>query len=137
MPPPSSRRAVVDDNNEHAGCHPARRRLLVYPSAPYGQATTDVGSPAPARQHRGDEPPARWLQVGAFACYLLAAVTAIASEGGRASVNLHRPFSFLAQVCIVVAILVAWKHRDRRLLWLNCGAWAGILADTALHFLLR
>jgi hypothetical protein len=32
---------------------------------------------------------------------------------------------------------VAWKHRDRRLLWLNAGAWAGILADTALHFILR
>lgn len=83
------------------------------------------------------EPRARWLQVGAFACYLLAAVTAILSEGGRASVNLHRPFSFLAQVCIVAAIVIAWKHQDRRLLWLNCGAWAGILADTALHFLLR
>lgn len=82
-------------------------------------------------------PPARWLQIGAFACYLLAAVTAIASEGGRASVNLHRPFSFLAQVCIVVAILVAWKQQDRRLLWLNTGAWTGILADTALHFILR
>ncbi|MEX5214650.1 MAG: hypothetical protein NW703_10850 [Nitrospiraceae bacterium] len=83
------------------------------------------------------EPPARWLQVGAFACYLLAAVTAIASEGGRASVNLHRPFSFLAQICIVVAILMAWKHRDRRLLWLNGGALVGILADTALHYILR
>lgn len=78
-----------------------------------------------------------WVQTGAFVCYLLAAVAAIASEGGRASVNLHRPFSILAQVCILAALALAWRHRERRIFWLNAVAWAAILADTALHFLLR
>ncbi len=87
---------------------------------------------------RGRHAPAfRWIQSGAFGCYLLAAVAAIASEGGRASVNLHRPFSFLAQVCIVVGLVTAVRGKDRRMLWLNSIAWAAILADTALHFLLR
>lgn len=81
--------------------------------------------------------PFRWVQVGAFGCYLAAATAAIASEGGRASVNLHRPFSILAQMCIVVALVMARRRIDRTMLWLNVVAWGAILADTALHFLLR
>ncbi|GKS58243.1 hypothetical protein YTPLAS18_17700 [Nitrospira sp.] len=78
-----------------------------------------------------------WVQTAAFVCYLLAAVAAIASEGGRASVNLHRPFSILAQVCIIAALTLAWRHKERRILWLNAVGWGAILADTALHFVLR
>ena len=77
------------------------------------------------------------VQAGAFVSYLLAAVAAIASEGGRAPVNLHRPFSILAQFCIVAGLILAWRKDERRMLWLNGVAWAAILADTALHYLLR
>ncbi len=80
---------------------------------------------------------ARWLQVCAFGCYFLAAVAAIASERGVVSANLHRPFSFLTQVCLVVALVHHWNRGNRTLLWLNGTAWAAILSDTALHFLLR
>lgn len=83
------------------------------------------------------KPTQRWLQVGALVFYLLAAGAAIASEGGHAPVNLHRPFSLLAQVCIVAAIVFAWRQRQESVLWLNSGAWGAILADTALHFLVR
>ncbi len=90
------------------------------------------------RAYRGSHAPTfKWVQAGAFASYLLAAASAIASEGGRAPVNLHRPFSLLAQICIVAGLLMAWKRKDRPMLWLNAVAWAAILADTALHFLLR
>ncbi|MCZ6781327.1 MAG: hypothetical protein O7C73_06765, partial [Nitrospirae bacterium] len=41
-----------------------------------------------------------WLQAGALVCYLLAAVSAIASEQGALSVNIHRPFSVLTQLAI-------------------------------------
>lgn len=77
-----------------------------------------------------------WLQAGALACYLLAAVTAISSEHGRASVNLHRPFSLLAQICIALALVHHWQTENRSFLWLNGIAWGAILADTALHYLL-
>ena len=79
---------------------------------------------------------ARWLQIGAFTCYLLAAVSAIASERGAVSANLHRPFSLATQLCLLLAILHHWNSPDRALLWLNAAAWAGILADTALHVLM-
>ena len=79
---------------------------------------------------------ATWLQAGALACYLLAAVTAISSEHGRASVNLHRPFSLLAQLCIALALAHHWRAGNRTFLWLNGIAWGAILADTALHYLL-
>jgi hypothetical protein len=79
----------------------------------------------------------RWLQIAAFICYGLAAVAAIASERGLVSSNLHRPFSFLTQVCLVVALVHHWKTGNRTLLWLNGTAWAAILSDTALHFLVR
>ncbi len=77
-----------------------------------------------------------WLQAGALTCYLLAAVSAIASERGGISANVHRPFSLLTQILIAVALYHLWKRGDRSLLWLNGWAWAAILADTALHYLL-
>jgi hypothetical protein len=79
---------------------------------------------------------ARWLQVGAFSGYFLAAVSAIASERGAVSANLHRPFSLATQLCLLLALLHHRKSPDRSLLWLNAAAWAGILADTALHLLM-
>lgn len=77
-----------------------------------------------------------WLQAGALTSYLLAAVSAIASERGGMSAHVHRPFSLLAQLFIAVALYRLWKRGDRSLLWLNGGAWMAILADTALHYLL-
>ena len=76
-----------------------------------------------------------WLQAGALVCYLLAAVSAIAGEQGALSVNIHRPFSVLTQLAIASALFHVWK-KDRSLVLLNGGAWAAILADTALHYLL-
>jgi hypothetical protein len=82
------------------------------------------------------DPRARWLQVGAFTCYLLAAVAAVASERGVVSANLHRPFSLATQLCLVLALMHHWRSPHRGLWWLNAVAWAGILADTALHVLM-
>lgn len=77
-----------------------------------------------------------WLQGGALACYLMAAVAAIASERGAVSAHIHRPFSLLTQVALALALFHFWKRKERRLLLLNVAAWAAILADTALHYLL-
>jgi hypothetical protein len=79
---------------------------------------------------------ATWLQVGAFTCYVLAAVSAIASERRMVSANLHRPFSILTQLCLFGALLYYWKGNRRALRWLNGVALAGILADGLLHFLM-
>ena len=76
-----------------------------------------------------------WLQAGALGCYLLAAVSAVASERGGVSANVHRPFSLLTQLAIALALFHLW-HKDRSLVRLNIVAWGAILADTALHFLL-
>lgn len=76
-----------------------------------------------------------WLQVGALACYLLAAASAVASERGGMSANIHRPFSLLTQLAIALALFHLWR-KDPALVRLNIIAWAAILADTALHFLL-
>ena len=85
---------------------------------------------------RGDERGrALWVQIGAFAFYFLAAASAVASERGVVSAHLHRPFSLLTQVCLVLALLHHWKQGNRRLVRLNALAWAGILADAALHLL--
>ncbi|MGH7255693.1 MAG: hypothetical protein ACREI3_07940 [Nitrospirales bacterium] len=86
------------------------------------------------RQARGNW--AVWVQAAALFCYLAAAVTAILSEKGQVSANLHRPFSLLTQLAIVVALAHFWKRHDRPALVLNACAWAAILADTALHFLM-
>jgi hypothetical protein len=83
---------------------------------------------------RGERGKARWLQIGAFSCYLLAALSAIASERGVVSAHLHRPFSILTQVCLLFALIHHWRHSHRSLLWLNAVAWAGILADASLHY---
>jgi uncharacterized membrane protein len=79
---------------------------------------------------------ARWLQIGAFSCYFLAAASAIASERGLVSANLHRPFSLLAQLCLFGALLHHWNGNKPAFRWLNGVAWAAILADGALHFLM-
>ena len=52
---------------------------------------------------------ARWLQIGAVTCYVLAAASAIASERGFVSANLHRPFSILTQLCLFGALLHHWN----------------------------
>ncbi len=77
-----------------------------------------------------------WLQAGAFLCYIAAAVAAISSERGHASVNLHRPFSLLAQIFLFSALIYYWKGANRGMLWVNGIAWGAILADTALHYLM-
>ena len=77
-----------------------------------------------------------WLQGSALACYVLAAVSAIASERGAMSRHVHRPFSFLTQIAIAAALYHVWR-RDRSLVALNLVAWGAILTDTALHYLLR
>lgn len=79
---------------------------------------------------------ATWLQIGAFTCYVLAAVSAIASERGAVSANLHRPFSILTQLCLLGALIHHWQGDGKMLRWLNGLAWAGILADGALHYLM-
>lgn len=84
---------------------------------------------------RADDRKTVWLQAAALGCYLLAAVAAIASERGAVSAHLHRPFSLLTQLAIALALFHVW-NRDRSLVALNASAWAAILADTALHYLL-
>ena len=76
------------------------------------------------------------IQAGALTCYGLAAVTAIASESGGISSHVHRPFSILTQVLIVWVIARCWGKERRSLVVLNVTAWAAILADAALHYLL-
>ena len=76
-----------------------------------------------------------WLQIAALGFYLLAAVSAVASERGGVSAHVHRPFSLLTQLTIVTALFYLWR-RDRSLVRLNATAWGAILADTALHYLL-
>jgi hypothetical protein len=83
-----------------------------------------------------DDLRARWLQIGAFTCYFLAAASAVASERGLVSANLHRPFSLLTQLCLFGALLHHWKGSHSAMRWLNGIAWAGILTDTALHVLM-
>jgi len=77
-----------------------------------------------------------WVQGGALGCYLLAAVTAIASEGGTLSANVHRPFSLLSQILILISVYRLWGQGERLIVALNLVAWGAILSDTALHYLL-
>ena len=77
-----------------------------------------------------------WVQIGALVCYLLAAASAIASESGGMSANVHRPFSILTQVFILWGMYSTWGKGQRALFSLNAVALGAILADTALHFLL-
>jgi hypothetical protein len=85
---------------------------------------------------RDSDPKGRWLQIGAFTCYTLAAISAVASERGLVSANLHRPFSLLTQLCLALALIHHWRAKNRSLQWLNAVAWGGILSDTALHVLM-
>lgn len=82
------------------------------------------------------DPAAIWLQVGAFSAYILAAASAIASERGLVSANLHRPFSIATQLCLLAALIYHWRGSRPSLRWLNSLAWAGILSDGALHYLM-
>jgi len=106
---------------------------VVYSKAIDGQAT-DFSNEALGLKQAGAT--AVWLQGGALACYLLAAVTAMASERGALSANIHRPFSLLTQLAIALALVHIWGRGHRPLVLLNMAALAAILADTALHYLL-
>jgi hypothetical protein len=77
-----------------------------------------------------------WLQALALSFYLLAAIAALASERKAMSAHVHRPFSFLTQAAIAVALYYLWRRGERRLIVLNSIAWAAILADTALHYVM-
>lgn len=88
---------------------------------------------AVVRQSRGRR--MIWVQGTALLCYLLAAASAIASEGGGMSANVHRPFSILTQVMIVVSMYLMWG-KSSSLVTLNAIAWGAILGDTALHYVL-
>lgn len=77
-----------------------------------------------------------WLQTAALGFYVLAAVAAIASERGTVSAHLHRPFSLLTQLAIALALFHLWGRGESVLMRLNVCAWAAILTDTALHYLL-
>lgn len=85
---------------------------------------------------RRDSTPAIWFQVAAFSAYLMAAVAAMAGERGAASVNLHRPFSLLAQVSIGVAMYYYWRAGRVSQFWINGTAWGAILLDTLLHYVM-
>ncbi|HZS12132.1 MAG TPA: hypothetical protein VFA38_07765 [Nitrospirales bacterium] len=85
---------------------------------------------------RGLDQTAVWLQGAALSFYVLAAVAAIASERGAVSAHLHRPFSLLTQLAIALALFHHWGKGRRHALVLNATAWAAILGDTALHYLL-
>jgi hypothetical protein len=83
---------------------------------------------------RPDRTPAIWFQLAAFTSYLAAAVAAMASERGNASVNLHRPFSISAQASIALAMFYYWRGGRASQIWINGAAQGAILADTALHY---
>ena len=84
----------------------------------------------------GHDRTAVWLQGAALICYLLAAVAAVASERGAVSAHLHRPFSLLTQLAIALALFHHWGKGRRHAVLLNATAWAAILGDTALHYVL-
>jgi hypothetical protein len=77
------------------------------------------------------------LQIAALVCYLLTAVVAMASEGGVLSPDIHRLPSFMTQAILLVQLVRVWRREQARpLRALNLIAWGGILADTALHYLI-
>ncbi len=78
------------------------------------------------------------LQVLALVCYLFTAVVAMASESGTLSPHVHRLPSLVTQALLLAQLVRIW-HREqaRPLRTLNLIAWGGILADTALHFLIK
>src|SRR5687768_1395142 len=76
---------------------------------------------------------AKWLQLGAFARYVIDAVSAVASERGAISANRPRPFALATQLCLPLALVHHRKSPQRPLRWLNAAAWGGSLADTGLR----
>ncbi|MDO8546425.1 MAG: hypothetical protein Q7R68_03605 [Nitrospirales bacterium] len=78
------------------------------------------------------------LQVFTLVCYLLTAVAAMANESGTLSPHVHRLPSLVTQALLLAQLVRIW-HREgaRSLRALNLIAWGGILADTALHFLVK
>lgn len=78
------------------------------------------------------------LQILALLCYLFTAVVAVASEGGSVSPNIHRLPSLVTQALLFVQLIRIWKREGAGTLRsLNIVAWGGILADTALHYLIK
>lgn len=78
------------------------------------------------------------LQVFTLILYLFTAVAAMASESGTLSPHVHRLPSLVTQALLLAQLVRIW-HREgaRSLRALNLIAWGGILADTALHFLVK
>jgi hypothetical protein len=77
------------------------------------------------------------IQIAALVCYLLTAVAAMASEGGVLSPHIHRLPSLLTQAILLVQLVRIWRRAQARSLRaLNLIAWSGIVADTALHYLI-
>jgi hypothetical protein len=77
------------------------------------------------------------IQVLALGCYLLTAVVAMASENGSLSPHVHRLPSLLTQAILLAQLIRIWsRDTPPTLRTLNLIAWGGILADTALHYLI-
>jgi hypothetical protein len=78
------------------------------------------------------------LQTLALVCYLFTAVVAVASEGGSVSPHVHRLPSLLTQAILLAQLVRIWgRDGAGTLRALNIVAWGAILADTALHYLLK
>lgn len=61
----------------------------------------------------------------------------MASEAGTISPHVHRLPSLLTQAVLLAQLMRIWnQHGARTLRILNSVAWGGILADTALHYLI-
>jgi hypothetical protein len=78
------------------------------------------------------------MQALALVCYLFTAFVAIASEGGGAvSASFHRLPSVLTQLVLVTQLVRIWARPDAKVLrTTNLVALGGILADTALHYVM-
>ncbi len=77
------------------------------------------------------------IQSLALAAYLLTAVVAIASEGGRVPVYVHRLPSLVTQVLLMAQLVRTWRRADAKPLRVyNLMAWGAILADMSLHYLM-
>jgi hypothetical protein len=78
------------------------------------------------------------VQVLALVCYIFTAVVAVASEGGSISPAVHRLPSLMTQGVILAQLMRIWKRAGTQpLRTFNIIAWAAILADTALHYLIK
>ncbi|TLY37571.1 MAG: hypothetical protein E6K60_04410 [Nitrospirae bacterium] len=78
------------------------------------------------------------FQCLALLCYLFTAIVAMASERGAVSANFHRLPSIFTQMVLCVQLVRVWNRQHARgLRTLNIVAWGAILADTALHYLMK